>query len=398
MRLLGHRERDRSRSGRQPGPGVPPPVCWASGKLSSRSDRTQHIGCGLRSSGLAHRTGTRASRSPQPRAQGCWQLPQGQPAGSGPAVQWVGGTPGGDIWEPGPPLPLPHPCKPGPGWEGRGPQMRPSAAQPRHTPVHAHTLTPRHRQAQRHTRVQVHARTCTDTHTYALLQICATSCSPASQAQVKREPVTWRTGWSPGGQAGHPADRLTVCMRGALCSEGPRWGLPPSCTLGQGAHVVRVHVAPAVMLLTLRLRGEHRELSPPSSQVGLGCTVFPRSPGPGAGRPPARPPGRSLLSSAAGIRVPSVSFSHVHMTLGLHVCYVEPLHDLLVHRRNGRPQLHHGTVRLDTRTARSGRACRHVATHKALLGIRRHDVLVSTCLHLKGRPTCEFLSDADSET
>lgn len=72
-------------------------------------------------------------------------------------------------------LPLPHPWRPEPGWEGWGFQMRTGGAtrtacwraQPEHIHVRAHTFTQRHVNTRvcTHMHTETHAHTCTCIHT-----------------------------------------------------------------------------------------------------------------------------------------------------------------------------------------------------------------------------------------
>lgn len=337
----------------------------APGKLSSRRDSTQHRAHGLRSSGLAHSTGTRASVAPAP-GPGLLAAAPRRACRVRPSCPVGGGHRRGETWKPGRRLPLPHPCKPGPGWEGWGPQMRPMGHSPNtHTCMCTHTHT--HTQTQACTEAHTHGHACTDTHTFT------DSCNELQpgQAQGRRE------SWVTDGQT----DRVRCVEPCARKGRGGR-GLPPSCTL-----------------LPLRLQSRAQgTLTAVFPQVALRHTVFPTSSGPGAGRPSARPPGGSGHSSAAGIRVPSVSVPHGHDdpvtarlprgALTQRAGAAAPPRSS--EKRLAAPSVHHRTARLDARTVRSGREWCNVATHKDLLGIRKRYVLVSTCCTSTGCPRANF--------
>lgn len=169
--LRGRREQDGSRSGRQLGPGVPPPVCrtvlLGSCPPGGPAHSTERTACGPAASHTAQVLGL---PSPQPRGPGLLAATPRRACRVRPSCPVGGGHRRGETWKPGPRLPLPHPCKPGPGWEGWGPQMRPMGHSPNtHTCMCTHTLT--------HSDTGMHRSTHARTHT--LSQIRATSCSPA---------------------------------------------------------------------------------------------------------------------------------------------------------------------------------------------------------------------------
>lgn len=109
-------------------------------------------------------------------------------------------------------------------------------------------------------------------------------------------------------------------------------------------------------------------------------------------------PRGSWHSSAAGIRVPSVSVPHVHDdpvtarlpqgALTQRAGAAGPPRSS--EKRLAAPSVHHSAARLDAPTVRSGREWGKVATHKALLVIRQRYVLVGTCCTSTGCPRATF--------